>query len=126
MRATLPARKDNSMKKLMLTLIAVAGLSAGAAFADEQDQAGSAWNNHPLGAVPGVAPNWDPHATAQSQAQGNYGNYGYWGNRNYDERNRAAPAYPYNSRDARAARRDRDGDGVPNAQDRSPDNPRRW
>lgn len=111
------------MKKLMFALIAVAGLSAGAAFADEQDQAGSAWNNHPLGSVPGIAPNWDPQATAESQAQGNHG---YWGNRYYNERNRAAPHYPYTRDDSRAARRDRDGDGVPNAQDRYPDNPRRW
>ncbi|MBG9388211.1 hypothetical protein [Caenimonas aquaedulcis] len=111
------------MKKLLLAVVAVASLSAVAAFADAADQAGSAWNNHPLGAAPGVAPNWDPQNTADSQAQG-YG-YGYWGNRYYNERNRVAPAYPY-TREGRAARRDRDGDGVPNAQDRYPDNSRRW
>ena len=110
------------MKKLMLTMIAVAGLSAGAAFADAQDQAGSAWNNHPIGSVPGVAPNWDPYATAESQAQGDYRR---WGDRYYNQRNRAAPAYPY-TRDTRAPRRDRDGDGVRNSDDRYPDNPRRW
>jgi hypothetical protein len=110
------------MKKLLLAAFTVAGLAAGVAHADAQDQAGSAWNNHPLGAAPGVAPKWDPYATAESQADGYWRDRRAWDNRYYRDR---GAAYPYRN-DRRAAQRDRDGDGVPNSQDRYPDNPRRW
>ncbi len=113
------------MKKLMLSVLAIAALSTGAAFAQDggaEAQAGSAWRQNPAyGPAPGTPEyygnsGWPPAEQIYP--------YGYrYGNRAYAPQ--AAPAYPYVP-PARATRRDRDGDGVRNSRDRHPDDPRRW
>lgn len=120
------------MKKLMLSVLAIAALSSGAVLAQgsAESQAGSAWRQQPdYGPVPGTPEYYGNSGIGPGQP------YGY-DNRAY--RAQAAPAYPYvpperarrRDRDwdgARATRgRDRDGDGVRNARDRYPDDPRRW
>jgi hypothetical protein len=138
------------MKKLMLSVLAVAALSTGAALAQDggaEAQAGSAWRQQPnYGPVPGT-PEYYGNSGVSPELVYPYG-YAYGYNRAYPPQ--AAPAYPYvpperarrqrdrdwdgvrNSRDrdrdgVRNARdRDRDGDGVRNARDRYPDDARRW
>jgi hypothetical protein len=114
------------MKKLAISLAAVLALSAGAALADADSQAGSAWNNNPnYGPVPGSAEyygnsGWPPVQQVQPNP---------YANRYYAPQYNANPAYPYNRRNnyaARATPRDRDGDGVANRMDRYPDDPSRW
>lgn len=121
------------MKKLMLSSLAAVALcaSSGAALADAECQAGSAWGYKEGcgGPSPGTPQAYPPYYVP---APGNSGwpaaqqaypyAYGYE-NRGYAPQ--AAPAYPY-APAARANRRDRDGDGVSNRRDRFPDDPSRW
>lgn len=112
------------MRKLMLSALVVAGLGAGAAFAqsgDAESQAGSAWRSNPgYGPVPGTPEyygnsGWPP---VQQQQPYVYGDRGYVP----DAYRGARPAYPY----ARPRRGDRDGDGIPNRRDRYPNDPSRY
>jgi hypothetical protein len=123
-------RKGVLMKKLMLSVLAVAALSTGAAFAQggsADEQAGSAWRQRPdYGPAPGTPEYYGNSGWPPAQQIYPYGYaYGY-GNRAYPPQ--AAPAYPYVPPRAsrRDRERDRDGDGVRNARDRYPDDPRRW
>jgi hypothetical protein len=114
------------MRKLVLSMIAVASLAASAAFAqsgDAESQSGSAWRTPPdsaYGPVPGTPEyygnsGWPPLEQGPPYRYDNRGRavpYAY----------RGAPAY----RHLQPTRRDRDGDGVRNSRDRYPDNPRRW
>lgn len=119
------------MKKLMLSSLAALALcaSSGAALADAECQAGSAWGYKEGcgGPSPGTPQAYPPYYVPQPgnsgwpPAQQAYP-YGY-DNRAYGPQ--AAPAYPY-APAARANRRDRDGDGVSNRRDRFPDDPSRW
>jgi hypothetical protein len=127
------------MKKLMLSVLAVAAFSTGAAFAQDggaEAQAGSAWRQNPdYGPVPGT-PEYYGNSGVSPGLLYPYG-YAYGYNRAYPPQ--AAPAYPYvpperarrqRDRDGDGVRnardRDRDGDGVRNARDRHPDDARRW
>lgn len=124
------------MNKLMLSSLAALALcaSGGAALADAECQAGSAWGYKEGcgGPSPGTPQAYPPYYVPApgsntgwppAQAGDPYGYaYGY-GNRAY--RPQAAPAYPY-AAPARANRRDRDRDGVSNRRDRFPDDPSRW
>ncbi len=115
------------MRKLMLALLAVASLQAGAVFAqDAESGAGGAWRTTPNpNLVPGTPEyygnsGWPP---APQPAQPN--SYGYYDHRGYPvpyAYGAPAPAHPY----LRPRRGDRDGDGVPNRRDRYPDDPNRW
>jgi len=118
------------MKKLMLSALAVASLTAGAAFAQSADElAGSAWRapvyNGPVGAAEYYGNSGWPPAQQQPYVYGSryYAPYA------------AAPAYPYVPYAAAPAypytpyartRSDRDGDGIPNRRDRYPDDPSRY
>lgn len=122
------------MKKLMLSVLAIAALSSGAAFAQDggaEAQAGSAWQQKPdYGPVPGTAEYYGNSGFPPAQRAAPYGYRAYVP--------QAGPAYPYvpperarrrdrdwdGVRDARD--RDRDGDGIRNSRDRHPDDPRRW
>ena len=112
------------MRKLLLSVFAVASLAAGSAFAqsgDAESQAGSAWRTNPdYGPIPGTPEyygnsGWPPLEQPQYR---------------YDNRGRAYAPYAYRGepahRQLQPSRRDRDGDGVRNSRDRYPDNPRRW
>ena len=129
------------MKKLMLSVVAIAALSTGAAFAQDggaEAQARAAGQQRPdYAPVPGT-PEYYGNSGASLVLQQRYP-YGYtnrFGDRVYPTQ--AAPAYPYvpperarrRDRDGDGVRdardRDRDGDGVRNARDRHPDDPRRW
>jgi hypothetical protein len=113
------------MRKLMLIVLAVASLEAGAAFAqDAESGAGGAWRVTPNpNLIPGTPEyygnsGWPPAPPQQPQSS-------YYGDRVYpapNARGNPAPAYPY----LRPRRGDRDGDGVPNQRDRHPDDPSRW
>lgn len=111
------------MKKLMLSVLAIAALSTGAAWAQDggaEAQAGSAWRQKPdYGPAPGTPEYYGNSGWPPAQQIYPYG----YGDR--AQAPRAAPAYPYVPL-ARASRRDRDGDGVRNSRDRYPDDPRRW
>ena len=114
------------MKKLMLALLAVASLQAGAAFAqDAETLAGGAWrttpNPNPVPGTPEYYGNsgWPPAPPQQPQSPYYYGNRAYPVPYAYSN---PAPAYPY----LRPRRGDRDGDGVRNRRDRYPDDPNRW
>lgn len=131
------------MKKLIYVAAAAAALMAGGAFAqgDAECQAGAAY---------GPKPGCDSAATPPASAYyGNrvYGNSGWTPEQAYggnygnvlpyvlgsalggvllnDGRWVSSNNYAYNTPYPRT-RRDRDGDGVPNWQDRYPDDPRRW
>jgi hypothetical protein len=112
------------MRKLVLSMIAVASLAASAAFAqsgDAESQSGSAWRSNPdYGPVPGTPEYYGNSGWPPVQQPQPYG---------YDNRGRAVP-YAYRGapayRHLQPSRRDRDGDGVRNSRDRYPDNPRRW
>jgi hypothetical protein len=112
------------MRKLVLSMIAVASLAASAAFAqsgDAESQSGSAWRSNPdYGPVPGTPEYYGNSGWPPVQQPQLYG---------YDNRGRAVP-YAYRGapayRHLQPSRRDRDGDGVRNSRDRYPDNPRRW
>jgi len=114
------------MRKLVLALLAVAGLYAGAVFAqDAESLAGGAWRTTPNpNLVPGTPEyygnsGWPPAPPQQPQYPYYYGNRGYPVPYAYGA---PAPAYPY----LRPRRGDRDGDGVPNRRDRYPGDPSRW
>ncbi|MES2936281.1 MAG: hypothetical protein V4864_01285 [Pseudomonadota bacterium] len=116
-------------KTLIVSALALAALGGtGAAFADAECQAGSAYGYKPgcggpsdsYGSIPD--PRYgDPHAPQHDNSR-------YpWRNGRYDRDGRyygpqAAVVTPRYA----PTRRDRDGDGVPNARDRWPDNSRRW
>ena len=110
------------MKKLIVSVLAVAALAGGSAFAQGADsQAGSAYNNNAVdyGPAGGGAAYRDNSGWSADQAAAQANNYRYRGDRIHGR----------NSRDyyaSRATRNDRDGDGVANRRDRFPDNPRRW
>jgi hypothetical protein len=123
MRALDGLPKELPMRKLMLSVFAVAGFAAGAAFAqsgDAESQAGSAWRSNPdsvYGPVPGTAEyygnsGWPPADQRVYDSR----------SRRYGPADRSAPVYPY----VQPSRGDRDGDGVRNRRDRYPDDPRRW
>jgi hypothetical protein len=137
-------RKELTMKKLILSLAAVAALAGGAAFAQSADcQAGSGWGTPPGCGNPsdntivyGNNSGWPP-------ANGNVYSYGYAipgvlgalglpqvinnggtyttpdGRRVYVDPNTCI-AYAQNARRSW----DRDGDGIANNRDRYPDDPR--
>lgn len=129
------------MRKLILTVVAVAGLAAGAsAFAqasqyDQATQSGTRPADVPPGTVRGPSGEleyWqgnrgyvDPRYGYNVYPDG-YNRYGYVNG--YPPA--AAPAWqqqPHrpNSRDWQAQRRDSDGDGVPDYRDRRPNDPSR-
>jgi len=110
------------MRKLMLSMIAVASLAAGSVFAqDAGTLAGSAWsapNPQVYGPVPGSPDyygnsGWPPQPQPYVYDNRAYVPYTYRNN---------VPAYPY----VRPRRGDRDGDGIPNRRDRYPDDPYRY
>jgi hypothetical protein len=115
------------MRKLVLSVFAAAGLVAGAAFAqggDAQSQAGSAWRTNPdYGPVPGTP---EYYGNSGFPPAGQPYIYDYRSGRYVPHAYRSAPAYPYVHPYAQRSRRDRDGDGVRNREDRYPDDPRRW
>jgi hypothetical protein len=124
--------KESHMKRHLYALAAVASLLAGSAFAQGAEcEAGSAW-----GAKPGCN-------GAQTQPSQIYGNSGwtpeqaYGGNGNLYPYvigqalgsvvlpdGRVVPRYQQQYQQYPRTRRDRDGDGVPNWNDRYPDDPR--
>ena len=110
------------MKKLMLSALVVASLSAGAAFAQAADeQAGSSWRPPVYnGPVPGTPEYYGNSGWSPLQLQQPY----VYGNRYYVPYS-TAPAYPYVPY-ANRRRGDRDGDGIPNRRDRYPDDPSRY
>jgi hypothetical protein len=117
------------MKKLMLSLLTAAGLAAGgAAFAqDAECQAGIAWGPKPGCGDPTAPPPAPPNATVLSGpiAAPYYDpRFGYYDPRVYPP---GAHAYPYVvPRVVQPSRRDRDGDGVRNRDDRYPNDAWRY
>jgi hypothetical protein len=115
------------MRKLMLSVLAVASLVTGAAFAqsgDAESQAGSAWRTPPdsaYGPIPGTPEYYGNSGWPPIQEPRTY-RYDNRGRAYVPDAYRGAPAY----RQLHPSRRDRDGDGVRNSRDRYPDNPRRW
>lgn len=113
------------MRKLMLSVLAVASLAAGAAFAqsgDAESQAGSAWRSPPdsaWGPAPGTAEYWGNSGFPPREQPYVYD---YRSGRYVPHAYRSGPAYPY----LNPRRGDRDGDGVRNRDDRYPNDPRRW
>jgi hypothetical protein len=117
------------MKKLMLSMLAMSAMAAGgAAFAQQGDaecQAGIAWGAKPGCGDPTAPPAAPPNATVLQGpiAAPHYDpRFGYYDPRVYGPTSRVRPAEPY----VQPSRRDRDGDGVRNRDDRYPDNPRRY
>lgn len=112
------------MKKLMLSMLAMGAMAAGgAAFAQSAEcGAGVAW-----GPIPGCGDPTAPPANAQVWP-GHRAPYfdpriGYYDPRvYYPPTARFYPHVPY----VQPSRRDRDGDGVRNRDDRYPDDPRRY
>ena len=144
------------IKRLMLSMVAVASLAGGAAFAQDggaECQAGSAYGNR-CGVNPGDRGVWNqvPYGYGTPQYPINnsggpvvgYGNNGYsgilgavigsvlGGSQVYDHNNypygqgQVYQQYPYGQvyPQYQPNRRDRDGDGVRNRDDRYPDDPR--
>jgi hypothetical protein len=127
----LPRR--NPMKKLIITSLAAAALctAAGAAFADADCQAGSAWGYKEGCGGPSYGPaygdansGWPPAVQPQPYAYS--APQPYYDSRVYPPVVSVGPQYPYATRRLHPSRRDRDGDGVPNWRDRYPDDPTRW
>jgi hypothetical protein len=116
------------MKKLMLSILAAAGMAAGgAAFAQQggaECQAGIAWGANPGCGDPTAPPPAPPNASVLSGpiADPYYDpRFGYYDPRVYEpSRHRRAPLV------VQPSRRDRDGDGVRNRDDRYPNDPRRY
>ncbi len=112
-------------KALIVSALALAALGGtGAAFADAECQAGSAYGYKPGCGGPSDArgdipdPRYgDPHAPQYDTRP--HSRWGQADGRHYAPYAAAASRYA-------PSRRDRDGDGVPNARDRWPDNSRRW
>jgi hypothetical protein len=139
------ARKEFTMKRLILSAVAVAALSSGAVWADAECQAGSAWGAKPgCGAQdqppPATVWGWTPPGSVQEQQRQSqaypYG-YGYpqisqiFGIPQYQAlpQLRAGEQIwvdPSTGTPYRVTPRnwDRDGDGVSNTRDRYPDDPR--
>jgi hypothetical protein len=117
---TMSATKESSMKKLMLSALAVASLWAGGAFAQSAEElAGSAWRPPVYnGQIPGTPEYYGNSGWPPLQQQP----YVY-GNRYYVPY-ATVPAYPYVP--YARTRSDRDGDGIPNRRDRYPDDPSRY
>ena len=111
------------MKKLIVSVLAVASLAAGgvAIAQGAEGQAGSAWNNN--GVDYGPRPGTPEY----------YGNSGFPpadqivvpNSRRYYGPNGQAYRNSRSYYSSRATPRDRDGDGVPNRRDRYPDDPTR-
>jgi hypothetical protein len=123
MRALDGLPKELPMRKLMLSVFAVASFAAGAAFAqsgDAESQAGSAWRSNPIyGPAPGSPEHYGNSGWPPAEQQPYYDSRS---RRYVPYGNRSAPAYPH----FQPSRGDRDGDGVRNRRDRYPDDPRRW
>lgn len=119
------------MKKLMCVAAAAAALVAGSAFAQSAEcQAGSAWGPKPgcdsSGGVPAQVygnSGWSPDMIYNNNGYGVPYALGALGGVLLNDGRWVPNNYAYNTPYTRS-RRDRDGDGIPNWQDRYPDDPR--